>query len=189
MFFYSKLDYLILIILKFILIKIVLSEQDIYSNINNIFSFLTEEIIETIIKQPNNYINTFIISDDIKDILLKSNQTIFLHHKNIIKINETLFLYFGFKDNNFYIKTYEIEYDETIKLKNEQLHNIPNDFHLDDLKYLEGKMISDKQILLTCIVQNNFEIIILDLNSKELKISVIPEIISIKTMIKKKDSM
>ena len=184
--FLSKLNILKLIIFQHILIRIVLSEQYIDSYINNIFSFINEKVIDIINNQTNNYSHNFIISDCVKDILLKSNQTIIIHNQNIIKINETYFLYFGIKDNNFCIKIYEIEGEEIIISKYEQCHNIPNDLCLNDIKYLEGKLISEKKILLTAIIHNNYEIIIFDLKNNELTINVIPEIISMKTMIKNK---
>ena len=166
-----------LIVFQFLLIKIILSEQGIISNINNTFTFINDEILE-LIKQnleQHQSIHKFDIPDGVKDLLLKYNQTIILPNKNIIKINETHFICFGLKENNIWVKIYEIDEGNNIIIINEQYYTDPNDNNSINIDYLEGKIITENKILLTSIIENNFEIIIMDLNTNELKINIIPE--------------
>ena len=178
MFFFSKFYVQIIIILQFILINYKLSEKDLNDSIYDTFDFIYDEVIETIRMHSNNYVYNFNIQDDVKDILLRYNQTIILHNKNLIKVNESTFIYLKLEEDFLYIGTYKQNRDRL------DIDSFEEHFYIDlnDIKYLEGKLISEKKILLTGIVQNNFEIIIMDLNSNELKISIIPELFTIETM-------
>ena len=178
MFFFSKFYIQNIIIFLFILINFTLSEKDLIENIYDTFFFINDEVIEIIKRYSNNYVYNFNIDDDVKDILLKYNQTVILPYKNLISVSEDSFLYLKLNEYNIIcMQTYKFSEDGP------SIDSLDIEFvyKLDGIKYLEGKLISEKKILLSCVVRNNFEIVIIDLNNNELKINIIPEIVTIET--------
>ena len=177
LFYFNKKKYIIFFVILF---PIILTEEDLNPNINNILSFINDEIIQNIRTKPFDFVNNIIIPDEIKEITVKYNQTITLKNKNVVKINETHFQFFelnGF--NNFCYNKFQIINNNDMSLINEHCLNNVDDinlyFNLTDIEYLEGKYISEKKLLLTGIIKNNFEIIIIDLDNEEIRINIVPQ--------------
>ena len=78
-----------------LLFKIILSQQDIYSNITNIILLINDKIIEIFDNESNelSYSYHLNISDDIKEIGNFNYNRRCIYNKNIIRINETHFIF------------------------------------------------------------------------------------------------
>ena len=165
-----------------LLFKIILSQQDIYSNITNIISLINDKIIEIFDNGSNelSYSYHLNISDDIKnnikEIVNYNYNRRCIYNKNIIRINETHFIFFELNEyNEFCYGIYELLKENNDNIITKECFNNPDNLNLTDIEYLEGNFLSKEKLFLSAIINNTFVIIMLDLNNDELKINMLPE--------------
>ena len=150
-----------------LLLKLVLLQQTIDSNINNKLIFINQNIIIYIINNENeNKIYYYDINSNVGNSLDTYSEIV--KYKNIIKLDGEKFLIFGL--NNFYQFCYRhYNYNNyKIFLNLEYCFNINNIYNLNKLNQLDVKFISGTKIILSTRIEYKFQIFIIDFQTHEI---------------------